>query len=350
MSTTERPMPDFADALEQHLRHAAAEAAAGRLTVSPLPASVAPHAPTTDRSGGDATADRPGRRHDGSTTDRDGRRKRRRSPAAGSRPLRIGRPVAALGSATLVAVLVVVLLVAGGSGPGTGRAYGAPLALRTPLVVLPEYARSQSSARNILGPDGPKITRGHAVPLQDGSTAYVYGNADGYCLWAPDPTFSDPREGGGVTCVRTAQFLRFGIVLGMGTDSQGTIIAALPQGVRNPVVSRQGQADRSLTPSSDGVVVLSTIVPTTITFFDRAGRQQIMTLATPYTGANPVRANPLRTGFPGVVLPGTPPEQPVPVEPDFSVIPPPGYPLPKIEDFLQPGAPPEPSGSGGASP
>ncbi|WP_157260679.1 hypothetical protein [Patulibacter minatonensis] len=303
MSTTQRPMPDFADALERHLRHAAAEAAAGRLEVSPLPAGV-----------------------------REPTRERARTRPAG-RPLRLGRPIAALGSVALVAVLVVALLVAGGSGPGTGRAYGAPLALRTPLVVLPDYARSQTLARDVLGPDGPKITRGHAVPLPDGSTAYLYGNAAGQCLWAPDPLIPDPREGGGVTCTRTSAFLRFGIFLGMGTDTQGTIIAALPQGVRDPVVSRRGEVDRPLTPSTDGVVVLSTISPATVTFFDRDGEQQVVQVATPLgPDSPPVRVNPLRNELPGISLPFAPPEPPVVSSPDYSQIPPPGFPLPSPDD------------------
>lgn len=249
MSTTERPMPDFADALERHLR-AAAEAA--------LASSTGPA----------------GARLRGRT---DGR------PRLLGRPGSLRRPFAAVGSLALVALVVVLVLTVGGSGPGTSRAFGAPLVLRTPLVTLPEGSRPGSLALMLIGPDSARITRGHRISTPAGP-AFLYGDERGRCLTAPDPASSRPEVERGVTCTAGADFRRVGIAGWLEGRGRASYIAVVPQGVRNPTVSYSGGPPQELVPSDIGVVVVRTTEPAVVTRYDVDGRARRDELAQPETG------------------------------------------------------------------
>ncbi|CAB4901109.1 unannotated protein [freshwater metagenome] len=282
MSTTERPMPDFADALERHLR------AAAQATV------VRPTAPAAVH----------GRRraHDG-----------RPRVLAGRRGLR--RPFAAAGSLALVALVLVLVLALGGSGPGTSRAFGAPLVLRTPLVPLPEGSRPGISAEIFIGPDSGRITKGHRISTAAGP-AFLYGDERGRCLTAPVPGVPRPEVNRGVTCVRGASFRRSGIAGWIGDEDRATYIAAVPQGVRNPTVSYSGGPPRELVPSDIGVIVVRTTEPAVVTRYDVDGRATRDALAQSGTGPDEA-ARPTRRGTPVRPGAGTPPTPaaPAPVVP-----------------------------------
>lgn len=252
MSTTHhRPMPDFADALERHLRQAAAEAALA------VPAVAGPAA---------------------------SRRRAVRGPVGGF----LRRPLAVAGSLAVVVAIVVAVLLFSSSGTNTPRAFGAPLVLRTPLIVLPEIAKPGGSAELILGPGASKITQGHAVPTPYG-TAYVYGDDRGQCINAAGPGAPDPRDARGVTCVTGEQFRSSGIVLWVGTDDAALFIAALPQGVRNPTVSYSGGPEQELRPSDIGVVTVSASEPAVVTTYDVEGHARRTKIAQPI-GASPGKA------------------------------------------------------------
>lgn len=251
MSTTHRPMPDFADALERHLR----DAAAGTSRSAPV-------------------------------------RQRRRAP----RILR--RPLAAAGSFAVVAVVVVAALLFSGSGTNTPQAFGEPLLLRTPLVTLPDFARPGGSAAFVLGPGSERITKGHRFATKGGD-AYLYGNAAGWCLTIPDPTSSRPEVERGVSCVRMRDFERFGIAAGLANEREGTYVAAIPQGVRPPELTLGGGRPRPLVPSDIGVVVLDAEGPSTVTRFDREGRRFVDPVVLPPTPPGQdrtIRGTPLPEG------------------------------------------------------
>ncbi|MEV4422704.1 hypothetical protein AB0L40_22420 [Patulibacter sp. NPDC049589] len=234
----QRPMPDFAEALERHLRDAAAEIASPALVAAPV-------------------------------------------PSARPRPRwRVGRGFAAAGSLAFVAVVVAIVLIASGSGTKTAPAFGEPLVLRTPLVPLPKVARPGSSAAQILGPESATITRGHEIPTSAGP-AYLYGNAAGQCLTVPDPASPEPAVERGVTCLPAAELGRFGITLVLGTDDESFYVAAIPQGVRAPVLRTESGETRTLEPSGAGVVTVKATEPSVVTRFDRDGATREDALAQP---------------------------------------------------------------------
>jgi hypothetical protein len=265
MSTLHHPMPDFADALERHLRRAAAAQAAAGLPVPtpdglplgrPEPAVVRP---------------RPAR-----------------EPLGLPRLAR--RPFAAAGSVALVALVVALVLVWGGSGSNTPRAVA--LVLRAPLVALPEAALPGMTAERFLGPGAAGITRGHEVPTAAGP-AYFYDTAQGACLTAPDPATDDPALERGVMCASRATFERFGVSLTLAGADRGTYYAAIPQGVRNPTVRTADGAVRELRPTDFGVVTVTGGVGTIVTLYDRDGdRREDQVVPGPITGAPTPRTAP----------------------------------------------------------
>lgn len=239
MSTTHSPMPDFADALERHLREAASELSRA------VPVADAP------------------------------------SPWWVARRARSGRrPLAFVGSLGLVAAIVAIVLLVGGGGPTAPKAVGAPLVLRTPVVVLPEVARPGFSAEMFIGPDAVRITRGHRIATAAGP-AFLYGDARGRCLTFPDPSAPDPARSRGVTCVTGADFRRAGIAGWMGDENGAAYLAAIPQGVRSPTVSFSGGPEQELRPSDIGVVAVTTTEPAVVTRFDARGRRYRDTLVQP---------------------------------------------------------------------
>ncbi|MDO9410734.1 MAG: hypothetical protein Q7T67_20135, partial [Patulibacter sp.] len=212
------------------------------------------------------------------------------------------RPLAAVGSLGVVAVVLAVVLVLalGGSGPGSTPAFGAPLVLRTPLVELPEGSRPGSSAEIFIGPDSTRITRGNRIPTPAGP-AFLYGDERGRCLTAPVPGVPRPQFERGVTCVSGADFRRTGIAGWIGGEDRASYIAAVPQGVRNPTVSYSGGPPRELVPSDIGVITVQTTEPTVVTRYDVDGRPMRDELAQPDTGpAESVRpTGPVTTVRPG---------------------------------------------------
>lgn len=260
MSTMHRPMPDFADALERHLRDAAAELA------RPAPG------PTRTRE--------------------------RRVRRPGSRALR--RPLAAAGSFAVVVLVVVAALLVSGSGGNTPQAFGEPLVLRTPLVTLPKFARPGGSAAFILGPGSERITKGHRFATKGGD-AYLYGNAAGWCMTIPDPLSSQPEVERGVTCVSMRDFERYGIAGALANDREGTYVAAIPQGARPPELTVGQGTPRALVPSDIGIVVVDVEGPSTVTRFDRDGRRfvdPVVVPAPPPGQGGTVRGTPLPEGMP----------------------------------------------------
>lgn len=252
MSTTTSPMPDFADALERHLRDAAETLA--RSATAPEPAVPGLWA---------------------------------RGDRAARRPAVLRRPLAAAGSLALVAVVVVAVLLVGGSGTNAPEAQGGPLVLRTPQVALPSYALPGRGAAFVLGPGSERITRGNEIPTAAGP-AYLYGDAAGRCLTAPDPASPRPEVERGVTCVPTAALERFGIALRIG---DGYLVAAIPPGVRAPTLRVDGATPRELRPSSTGVVAVTIDRPGDVEFYDRDGA---------------IRTEPLRPIAAGGRTPSTP--------------------------------------------
>lgn len=271
MSTMHRPMPDFADALERHLRDAAVELARPSSTRSPAVAVPRPDA------AGPGSAART--------------RHRRRAP----RVLR--RPLAAAGSLAVVALAVVAALLVSGSGGNTPQAFGGPLVLRTPLVTLPKFARPGGSAAFVLGPGSERITKGHRFATRGGD-AYLYGNAAGWCLTIPDPLSSRPEVERGVSCVSMRDFERFGIAGALSNEREGTYVAAIPQGVRPPELTVGNGRPRALVPSDIGVVVVDAEGRSTVTRFDREGRRFVDPVVLPPSppGGGVVRGTPLPEG------------------------------------------------------
>ncbi len=170
---------------------------------------------------------------------------------ASVRPRRLA--VASLACAALAAAIVATTT---GHRDGIESAYGKPLILVTAPVdatkVLDEI-QNGLTLRLALGADAT-LTAARPVPAF-GGTAYVMTGEAGWCLTAPDPAMpspatADPARSGAVTCAKTADVYRYGIALGVGNN----VIAAIPDGAKQPTVSSPDGSTRTLEPTSQGVV------------------------------------------------------------------------------------------------
>lgn len=172
-------------------------------------------------------------------------------------PVRLALPLAAAFAAAVIAI-------ATSSEHDTPARYGRPLILRTATVdatrLLAEFNQGQS-VRLTFGP-GARMTAARPVPAF-GGTAYVVSGDPGWCLIAPDRAAHDSgngdpaRHSGAVTCARIDSVYRYGIALGVGHD----LIAAVPQGVKNPTITTPDGATRELSPSDQGVVSATNLPP-----------------------------------------------------------------------------------------
>jgi hypothetical protein len=204
------PMPDFTAALEERLRSAAAAA----------PAVTA------------RTRSARGTRH-----------RRRIVLAAATLVLAVAATVAGLSASD-----------DDGTGPHLTRspaaAYGRPLILATPSIAPPKGLHEGGLAMTMILGAGARFTQAWPIRVR-GGIAYVAQAGDaGYCLSTPDPAADDPDVERGVTCMKTADFLRFGIALVVGPN----VLAAIPQGVRSPTLTLRDGTVRTLVPDAHGVV------------------------------------------------------------------------------------------------
>jgi hypothetical protein len=170
---------------------------------------------------------------------------------ASLRPRRL--VIAGLACGALAAAIVAL---AAGDRDGVETAYGKPLILATAPVdaakVLGEI-QDGLTVRLALGADAT-LTAARPIPAF-GGTAYVLTGDAGWCLTAPDPAMpspatADPARSGAVTCAKRADVYRYGIALGVGNN----VIAAIPDGAREPTVTSPDGSTRALEPTSQGVV------------------------------------------------------------------------------------------------
>lgn len=166
-------------------------------------------------------------------------------------------PRLAVPLAASVAVAAVIYAFIASDDTHVTRAYGKPLILRTATVdasVVTHQLQRGLSARLALGTDA-RLTAARPISAF-GGTAYLVTGDTGWCLTAPDPAMSDsqtsdPTRRGAVTCARNADVYRYGIALAVGDN----VIAAIPQGVKNPTLTAPDGTSRQLSPSDQGVVV-----------------------------------------------------------------------------------------------
>lgn len=158
-------------------------------------------------------------------------------------------------AAVAAAVALAVVATTDRHGP---VAYGKPLILATPAVAADDVIDRLEhglTAMVVFG-DHLRLTEARPVPAF-GGTAYVVTGPDGWCLTAPDPAADHPQEESGVTCMRTPDVYAYGIALGIGTN----VVAALPQGAKDPTVRLPDGTARDLQPSDQGVVVAENLPP-----------------------------------------------------------------------------------------
>jgi hypothetical protein len=197
--------------------------------------------------------------------------RRRRRGAAFRLQVRHAR-LAAAGAACL-AIALVAVLVSGLSDHATPRAYGKPLLLQTPTVDATTQFENSTYAAESLGP-GARFD--HAYPITVfGGTAYVVSGDRGWCMSVPNPGLPDEHYPSAVTCTTNAQFLSDGIAVLVGSS----YLAALPQGVKDPVVQRPGSTPEELEPSGQGVVVATGLPSgTSITSYSTSGAPTTITV------------------------------------------------------------------------
>jgi len=201
-------MPDFTDALEQHLRRGAPVSPTGKHAAAP----------------------------------------RRRAPRPRLAPL-------ALGCAVLTGTL---LTVSAARDDGAKPAYGRPAILKTPVapnsVEVLERLNSGSVARAF--PGGTiRLTEVRSFSAF-GGTAYFATGPVAWCLRIPDPDIAqpaDPARTGGMTCVPTERAYTYGIWGAIGSN----VIAAIPENATPPTLTAPDGTTRTLKPSAQGVVTAS---------------------------------------------------------------------------------------------
>lgn len=184
-------------------------------------------------------------------------------------PRRIGLAVAV--AAALAAALVLTLS-PGGRRPSSADAE--PLVLRAPTVAIPRryrtlgfgalYAqqvnevgrRPAAADLRALARSGRRIRTTSARSIEAfGGTAYLLGAPGVWCLVAPDPEARFPSVETGTTCAPARDFRRIGISLMVGRR----YVAAVPQGVPDPVLVRADGARQTLRPDEHGLVVVEAL-------------------------------------------------------------------------------------------
>lgn len=178
-------------------------------------------------------------------------------------------------AAALVAGLAATLvLTTGPDGHRTGPALARPLILKEATVAIPTQFRTLGAGAlyaqriNAVGEpaarvDLPALMRsGRRVRVQSarqvpafGGTAYLLGAPGVWCLTAPDPATLNPDIEVGVTCAPARDFARIGMALTVGSH----YVAAIPQGVPNPVLQRADGTSKTLEPDEHGLVVVDSL-------------------------------------------------------------------------------------------
>jgi hypothetical protein len=172
-------------------------------------------------------------------------------PAPGRRDaLSWRRPAIAIG---IVSMLVIPGLVLAGSIGREAPAYGKPPILKTPAVDIPQPLKQGLALQLAAGPNST-LTEARPIPAF-GGTAYLLSGNDAWCLSAPDPEADHPQAETGVACTRTKEFFRIGISLVLGNH----YIAAIPDGVRDPTLTRADGTTETLHPNEQGVVVVDAL-------------------------------------------------------------------------------------------
>ena len=217
-----RPLPDFTDALEQHLRS---------LVESP-------------------------QRHGSAPTRRFQRLRTRRVSLAAATAL----------AATATALLVV-------SQNETTVAYGKPAILREAPTPAPEVIAQLErgiSTRLVLGPNA-QLTEVRSI-VAFASTAYVVTGPDGWCLVVPDPKLGDDAlKSGAVSCTRISDVYRYGIALAVGDN----LLAALPDHATAPTLTGPDGTKQTLRPSALGIVVADHVAAgSVLTLFGEDGSER----------------------------------------------------------------------------
>jgi hypothetical protein len=193
-------------------------------------------------------------------------------PPSTSRRRPVGRLAIAL---TLTAAITTTFVLALGPGghPAT-RAFAGPLILREPTVGIPKrfrtlgpgalYAQRVNEVGEQAARDEFRVLRKSRdrIPTQSarqipafGGTAYLLGAPGVWCLVAPDPAALRPDVEVGVTCVPAREFARIGMALMVGRH----YVAALPQGVPDPLLQRADGTKTTLKPDEHGLVVVDTL-------------------------------------------------------------------------------------------
>lgn len=163
---------------------------------------------------------------------------------------------AALGAA--VACLVVALAArTGDRGPSTpALGAGPPLILRTAAVSAPAIIRQLERGGSVAAVLGAGARLDEARPVRAfGNTGYVLSGPRGLCLTLPDPslpTRGDAYRSSGVTCRRTADVYRTGMILAVGQR----VLAVVPRGARNPTLTSRNGQTKELRPTEQGVVAV----------------------------------------------------------------------------------------------
>jgi hypothetical protein len=170
----------------------------------------------------------------------------------------VARPRLALPAAASLALAAIAVTLIATDEHTTPAAYGRPLILSTPPVDASKQLQGGIAMRLALGPDA-ELTSARPIPAF-GGTAYLVKGDRGWCLTAPDPDAPDPERERGVTCASNAALLKYGISLRIG----GHFMAAIPQGVKNPVLARPDGSVRDLQPSGQGVVVADGLAAGTV--------------------------------------------------------------------------------------
>ncbi|HEX4364651.1 MAG TPA: hypothetical protein VHZ75_08885 [Solirubrobacteraceae bacterium] len=212
-----------------------------------------------------------------------------RAAATPAAPATRRRPARRLVIAAAVVMLIATsfMLATGPGGRDATQAFAGPPILREPTVAVPERLRTLGAGAlymqrldNVAEPASSKdlqalLASGRRIPTETarqipafGGTAYLLGAPGVWCLTAPDPATRHPDIEVGETCVPAREFTRIGMAMTIGRH----YVAAIPQGVPDPVLTRADGASTTLRPDRHGLVVIDTLAAgDTVTRSDAQG-------------------------------------------------------------------------------
>jgi hypothetical protein len=178
------------------------------------------------------------------------------------------RPVL-LAAALVAAAATAIALV-----PLTGtseRALANSIALlRTPALEIDRDTHMREIASGL----SSELDRAWSAPAF-GGTAYLMSGDGIWCLSAPDAATKQPDLERGSTCTDDSTFARLGLSLTIGND----YVAVLPDAAPPPSLRGPDGAQRRLSRSQRGVVVLQNVPPgSSITLYDDKGGSRTDTI------------------------------------------------------------------------